>query len=426
MFKPLSLFIGMRYTRAKRKNHFISFISLTSMLGIALGVTALITVLSVMNGFEKELRQRMLGMAPHIEVQHVNDKSIADWQTLAAQLAAQPTVKSVMPSIQGQGMVTRNQSVQGTVLQGILPSDADQFAPLTENKSTGYSDLPPLDFNLLQAGQFKVFIGEELQRSLGVHVGDKITVVVPQASVTPVGVLPRMKRMQVAGIFRIGMHEIDSALVLMHLEDAAKLLRLPQGHVHGVNLKIDDIFSAPLLSKQFNQDFLYDNGFYSFDWTYRHANFFKAVKMEKRVMSIILILIVAVAAFNIVSTLVMVVQDKQADIAILRTLGSSPRQIMAIFMVQGCVIGIFGTLLGLGGGLGLALNIETLVPAIENFFNTDLLPDDVYYISDLPSDLQWSDVIRITSMSFGISLLATLYPAWQAAKTQPAQALRYE
>ena len=425
MFKPLSLFIGMRYTRAKRKNHFISFISLTSMLGIALGVTALITVLSVMNGFEKELRHRMLGMAPHIEVQSTG-KSIENWQVLAEQLAQQPTVKSVMPSIQGQGMVTRHKSVQGAMLQGILPSDAGQFTPLTENKSTGFNELPPLDFTLLQAGKFNVFIGEELQRSLGAKVGDKITVVVPQASVTPVGVLPRMKRMTVAGIFRIGMHEIDSALVLMHLEDAGKLLRLPQGHVHSLHLKLDDIFTAPALSKQLNKDLLYPAGFYSYDWTYRHANFFKAVKMEKRVMSIILILIVAVAAFNIISTLVMVVQDKQADIAILRTLGSSPRQIMAIFMVQGCVIGILGTLFGLASGLGLALNIETLVPAIENFLQIDLLPDDVYYISDLPSDLQWSDVIKITTTSLGISLLATLYPAWQASKTQPAEALRYE
>ena len=425
MFKPLSLFIGLRYTRAKRKNHFISFISLISMLGIALGVTALITVLSVMNGFENELRERMLGVAPHIEVKS-SDNSIENWQSLAEQLKQLPMVKSVMPSVQGQGMVTRHKSVQAVGLQGIQPSDAENFAPLTNNNSNGFNDLPPLDFSQLQAGAFKVFIGEELQQSLGVSLGDKITVVVPQASVTPIGVLPRMKRVTVAGVFRIGMHEFDSALVLMHIEDAGRLLRLPQGHVHGLHVKLDDIFSAPALSKEWNKTLLYPQDYYSYDWTYRHANFFKAVKMEKRVMSIILILIVAVAAFNIVSTLVMVVQDKQADIAILRTLGSSPREIMTIFMVQGCVIGVFGTLLGLAGGLGLALNIETLVPAIENLFNTDLLPDDVYYISDLPSDLHWSDVIKIVSTSLIISLLATVYPASQASRTQPAEALRYE
>jgi lipoprotein-releasing system permease protein len=426
MFKPLSLFIGLRYTRAKRKNHFISFISLTSILGIALGVTALITVLSVMNGFEKELRHRMLGMAPHIEVQSTAN-SFGAWQALATSVAQQPQVISVTPSVQGQGMVTRQKSVQGVVLQGIVPDNTDLIAALTENKSKGFNNrLPPLDFTALKAGDFKVFIGEELQRSLGVAVGDKITLVVPQASVTIVGMLPRMKRMQVAGVFRVGMHEADSGLVLMNIADAATLLRLPKGHIHSLHLKLKEIFSAPPISQQLNQTLLHPKGYYSLDWTYRHANFFKAVKMEKRVMSIILILIVAVAAFNIVSTLVMVVTDKQADIAILRTLGSSPREIMQIFMVQGCLIGVFGTLLGLAGGLGLALNIETLVPAIEHFFHTDLLPDDVYYISDLPSDLQWPDVIKIVTTSLILSLLATLYPARKAARTQPAEALRYE
>ncbi len=416
MFHPLPLFIGLRYTRAKRRNHFISFISMTSVLGIALGVTALITVLSVMNGFEKELRVRMLGMSPHIEIQAYNG-TVADWRTLAAELQKQPMITGIAPYIQGQAMITNHGSVVGAMLQGVEPEAEAHISNVRDKLKQG-------SLADLRTGEFNVLIGKELAASLRVGVGDKITVVVPQAAVTPVGVLPRMKRMTVSGIFEVGMHEFDGGLMLMHMADAATLLRLPEGHVHGLNIKMTDMFAAPRLARHLQNEVL--RGYYAFDWTYRHANFFQAVKMEKTVMFVILTLIVAVAAFNIVSTLIMAVTDKQGDIAILRTLGMSPRGIMAIFIVQGTIIGVFGALLGMVGGVALALNIPSIVPAIERAFNTKFLSGDVYYITDVPSDLHWSDVGTISILSFCISLLATLYPAWKAARTQPAEALRYE
>jgi lipoprotein-releasing system permease protein len=416
MFKPLPLFIGLRYTRAKRRNHFISFISLTSILGIALGITALITVLSVMNGFEKELRTRMLGVSPHVTVAST-ENGFDDWKILLEKLSTYPHVTGISPAIQGQGMATHGKYVYGTLLQGIVPEFEKQITKITENMVVG-------DINALQAGEFNIIIGAELARRLEVDIGSKVTIVVPQASVTPVGLLPRMKRMTVQGIFEVGMHEFDSGLILLHIEDIAKLLRLPEGYIHELNIRLEDMFIAPQFSQNLNMELT--PPFYSYDWTYRHANLFKAIKMEKTVMFVILTLIVAVAAFNIVSTLVMVVTDKQADIAILRTLGATPRTITAIFIVQGIFIGIFGTLLGLLGGISLALNIETIVPTIESFFNVKFLSADIYYISELPSDLHWADVVKIAGMSLLISLFATIYPAWRASRTQPAEALRYE
>ncbi len=413
MFKPFPFYIGLRYTRAKRRNHFISFISLSSMLGIALGVTALITVLSVMNGFEKELRSRMLGMSAHVVVNA--EKQWSDWQPILKEIQARPHVTGVAPFIQGQGMVSYQKNVEGAFLQGISPKFEPQVSQVKEKMIAGSIDN-------LKAGEWKIVLGKELARALGVWIDDKITLVVPQASVTPVGLLPRMKRFTVEGIFSVGMHEFDSGLVLLHLADAAKLLRMPVGSIHGLNVKLDDMFRAASFSRDLNKEFNY----YSYDWTYRHKNFFEAIKMEKTVMFVILTLIVAVAAFNIVSTLVMVVTDKQADIAILRTLGATPGTVMAIFIVQGALIGIFGTLLGLGGGISLALNIETVVPAIEHFFGVRFLSSDVYYISELPSDLRWFDVYYISGLSLIISLLATIYPAWRASRTHPAEALRYE
>jgi lipoprotein-releasing system permease protein len=417
MFKPLPLFIGLRYTRAKRRNHFISFISFSSLLGIALGVTALITVISVMNGFEKELRVRMLGMSAHVVVNSYYAESMENWQELQDQLKKYPEVIGIAPYIQAQGMITHGRNVYGTMLQGIDPNFEPQVSQVKEKILVG-------SLENLRAGEFGVVIGSELSQALGVRVGDKITLVVPQSTVTPVGILPRIKRMTVQGIFTIGMHEYDSAYVLLNIEDAAKLIHVPDGQVHGVNLKLNDMFGAPQFARQLQTEL--PISYRVFDWTYRHANFFKAVKMEKSVMFIILTLIVAVAAFNIVSTLVMVVTDKQADIAILRTLGATPTTIMLIFMVQGTFIGVLGTLLGLTGGLSLALNIQTVVPAIEYVFNVQFLSPDVYYISEVPSDLRWLDVYKITSMSLIISFLATIYPAWRASNTQPAEALRYE
>ncbi len=416
MFRPLPLYLGLRYTRAKRRNHFISFISFTSMLGIALGVTALITVLSVMNGFEKELRERMLGMTAHIVVMSYGD-TLSDWQQLAEKMREHPEVIGVAPFIEGEAMLSWRRNVSGALIHGLIP-EAEREVSEVQDKMLhgGLEDLRP--------GDYKVLIGEELAAMLSISVGDKLTVVVPQAAVTPVGLLPRMKRMEVAGIFRIGMHEFDSGLVLMHAEDAATLLRLPKGHVHGLNLEIRDMFQANPVKKEIATDL--PPGYLAHDWTWRHANFFKAIKMEKVVMSVILTLIVVVAAFNIVSTLVMVVTDKQADIAILRTLGATPGTLMKIFMVQGTLIGVIGTLLGLAGGVALALNIEVLVPAIERMLNVDILPSDVYYISDVPSDLHWNQVWLIGGLAVLISFLATLYPAWRAARVHPAEALRYE
>jgi len=416
MFKPLPLYIGLRYTRAKRRNHFVSLNSLFSVLGIAIGVTALITVLSVMNGFQKELRDRMLGMTPHIMLFSAED-GMTDWQTLSDSMRQQPQVIGVAPYVQGQAMVTFGKAVYGTVFRGLEPALEPQVSQVQEKMLSGNpQDLSP--------GAFNVLIGKELAFALGAAVGDKVTLVVPQANVTPVGVLPRMKRMTVAGIFEMGVHEFDSGLVLMNLDDAARLLRLPEGAVSGLNIKLDDMFAAPKVTRNFSQQL--PPGYYLQDWTYRHANFFRAVKMEKLVMSIILGMIVAVAAFNIVSTLVMVVTDKQADIAILRTLGATPYTIMAIFVVQGMIIGLMGLALGLIGGISLALNIETLVPFIERTFNMQILDSSVYYITDLPSDMHWSDVFWIGISSLLVSFLATLPPAWRAARTQPAEALRYE
>jgi lipoprotein-releasing system permease protein len=416
MFKPLAFYIGLRYTRAKRRNHFISFISSSSMLGIALGVTALITVLSVMNGFEKELRHRMLGMSSHVVV-NTSSNSWSNWQELAQDLRNKPRVLGVAPFIQGQAMVTYNKNVKGSFLQGIDPELEPQVSQVKDKIVAG-------NFDKLESGKFNLVLGSELARSLGVWLGDRITLVVPHVSVTPVGVLPRMKRFTITGIFTVGMHEFDSGLVLLHYHDVAKLLRMPVGSVNGLNIKLDDMFIARTFSRELKQTL--PIGYSSYDWTYRHKNFFEAIKMEKTVMFVILTLIVAVAAFNIVSTLVMVVTDKQADIAILQTLGATPRTIMNIFIVQGVLIGIFGTLLGLAGGVSLALNIETIIPAIEQFFEVQFLSSDIYYISELPSDLRWLDVYKIGALSLLISLLATIYPALRASKTQPAEALRYE
>lgn len=415
MYRPLQLFIGLRYTRAKRRNHFISFISLTSMLGIALGVTALITVLSVMNGFETELRQRILGMTSHATISGYGGP-LDNWQELAAISDRHARVIGSAPYIQKEGMLIAGQQVNGSLIRGVLPAEEPKVSEVTKNIISG-------ELGSLVAGEFNVILGIDLARILGVMVGDKVTLVTPTANVTPAGVMPRLKRFTVSAIFEVGMYEYDSALALIHLDDARKLFRMGQS-VTGVRLKLDDLFQAPRVSRELAESI---PGVYMVrDWTKHHANFFRAIKTEKTVMFVILLLIVAVAAFNIVSTLVMVVTDKTTDIAILRTLGSTPRSIMGIFMVQGTVIGFIGTVLGLIGGVSLALNVETIVPAIESLLGAKFMPADVYYISDLPSELHWDDVMKITVISFGISVLATLYPAWRASRTQPAESLRYE
>ncbi len=415
MFKPLELYIGLRYTRAKRRNHFISFISLISMLGIALGVAALITVISVMNGFEKELRERILGVVSHVTVMG-RPGGVDDWRGVIDALGGREGVTGAAPYIHAEGMLSNGGRVAGTVLRGVLPALEDQVSSLGGKMIAGRLDS-------LVAGRFGIVLGKDLAFSLGVSVGDKVTLITPQANVTPVGVLPRLKRFTVTGIFEIGMYEYDSALALMHLEDAARLFRM-EGRVTGVRLKLVDMFDAPYLARQFASEL--PAGYRIRDWTQQHVNFFRAVKMEKTVMFVILMLIVAVAAFNLVSTLVMMVTDKHADIAILQTLGSSPRSIMMIFIVQGTVIGVVGVLLGVTGGVALAQNIDTVIPAIERLFEIQFLSPDVYYISELPSDMRVSDVVRIGGIALALCLLATLYPAWKASRTQPAEALRYE
>lgn len=415
MFKPLELFIGLRYTRAKRRNHFISFISLISMLGIALGIMALIVVLSVMNGFEKELRQRILGVVAHVTVLG-NGDGLRDWPEVISAVAGNKDVLGAAPYIHAEGMLTQGSAVSGTVIRGILPAEESKVSQLGTKMVKGSLDN-------LRAGEYGIVIGSELAFALGVDIGDKVTLTAPQASVTPVGILPRLKRFTVVGIFEIGMYEYDSAFALIHLEDAQRLFRM-EDTVTGVRLKLDDLFLAPRIARELQQEFV--GRFQTSDWTRQHANFFRAVQMEKTVMFVILLLIVAVAAFNIVSTLVMMVTDKHSDIAILRTLGMSPGGVMTIFMVQGCVIGVIGTLLGTIGGIILALNVETVVPAIEQIFGIKFLAADVYYISELPSDMRWSDVIKISTIAFLLTVIATIYPAWRGARTQPAEALRYE
>jgi lipoprotein-releasing system permease protein len=415
MFRPLELYIGLRYTRAKRRNHFISFISLISIMGIGLGVAALITVLSVMNGFEQELRTRILGMASHASISGYQ-QPLADWQG-TAQLALQhPEVVGVAPYVAGEVMLTKGSKVSGALVRGILPEREPAVSTVGEHMRAG-------SLQDLLAGEYRIILGSELAYNLGAHVGDHITMVTPQANYSPAGVLPRLRRFQVVGIFEVGMYEYDRGVALVHMEDAARLFKLGDA-ITGVRLKLEDLFQAPRVSRQLVDQL--GGNLRVEDWTRQHANFFRAVQTEKRVMFVILTLIVAVAAFNIVSTLVMVVTDKQADIAILRTLGATPAAILRIFMIQGAMIGMLGTALGIVGGIALALNVETIVPAIEQAFGVQFMPADVYYISDLPSRLDWSDVWRIGVVAFLLSFLATWYPAWRASKTQPAEALRYE
>jgi len=415
MFRPLELYIGLRYTGAKRRNHFISFISLISIVGIGLGVAALITVLSVMNGFEQELRTRILGMASHASISGYQ-QPLRDWKAAARLATDHPEVIGVAPYVQGEVMLTQAKKVSGALVRGILPDQEPNVSTVGEHMRYGrLEDLRP--------GEYRIILGSELAYSLGATIGDSITMVTPQANFSPAGVLPRLRRFQVVGIFDVGMYEYDRGVALVHLEDAARLFQLDDA-VSGVRLKLDDLFQAPRVSRELAEQV--GGKLRVEDWTRQHANFFRAVQTEKRVMFVILTLIVAVAAFNIVSTLVMVVTDKQADIAILRTLGATPAAILRIFMVQGAMIGILGTALGLCGGIALALNVETIVPAIEETFGVQFMPADVYYISDLPSQLKWPDVWQIGSVAFLLSFIATLYPAWRASRTQPAEALRYE
>ena len=385
------------------------------MLGIALGVTALIAVLSVMNGFEKELRERILGMASHATVSRFRGP-LKDWQGVAERARQHPHVVGVAPYVQGEAMLTRGRYVRGALVQGVLPDIEPEVSEIDKYMTAGSLDS-------LRPGEFNVILGNGLAGALGARVGDKVTVVAPKATPTPAGILPRLRRFTVTGIFEVKHGQYDNQLAVVNVEDAARLFQL-DGGITGLRLKLDDMFLAPAVGRELAADL--PGTYWVRDWTHYHANFFRALKTEKTVMFVILTLIVAVAAFNIVSALTMVVTDKESDIAILRTLGVTPASVMLIFIVQGTLIGLIGTLLGMVGGIALANNVETLVPAIEQLFDTKFLSPDIYYISDVPSDMRWPDVALISAVAFVMSIVATIYPAWRASRTQPAEALRYE
>jgi len=409
------LAVGLRYTRARRRNRFIGINSAVSMIGIAVGVWALIVVLSVMNGFQEEVRTRILGVASHVQVVGA-DGRLAGWQEIAERVAQHPRVLATAPFVQAQAMLSAGGAVRGAIVRGILPDQEDRVADLGKHMRAG-------SLGALKPGEFGVVLGADLARALGVFTGDKLALVAPQGLVTPAGVIPRLKQFTVVGIFEAGISDADSGLALVHLRDAQTLYQLGE-RVSGVRLKLDDLFAAREVARELSDSLPRD--VYAYDWTRSHANFFRAVEIEKRMMFIILALIILVAAINIISTLVVAVTDKQADIAILRTFGAAPGSVMQIFIVQGMVIGVIGTAVGVLTGVITALNIDVIVPAIENAFNVKFLSKDVYMIPDLPSDLQADDVISVALMALALSFLATLYPSWRAARLNPAEALRYE
>lgn len=415
---PFELLIGLRYTRAgrrgRRKDGFMSFISTISVSSIALGVMALIIVLSVMNGFQKEVRDRMLSVLSHVEVVHITG-SIPDWKALSETILTEKHTVACAPYVAGQGLLNRRGNLRGIALRGIDPTYEPQVSDVA--KTLGESSL-----STLKAGDFGVILGRDLARLLRVNVGDKVTLIVAKGNTTPAGFVPRMKQMTVKGLFQSGHYEFDSTLVFTHIDDAAALFRT--GGPTGIRVKLDDINLAPTVTQHLLMKLPAD--YYATDWTRQNRTWFAAVQVEKRMMAVILFLIVLVGSFGLVSTLVMTVTEKQSDIAILRTLGASPQSIMTIFVIQGCIVGLIGVLLGTGLGLAISCNLDVIVPAIEHLFGVEFLPREIYFISQMPSDPRASDIVPIAVVSFLASLLATLYPSWRAARTHPAQALRHE
>ncbi len=415
MFRPLSIFIGSRYTRAKRRNHFISFISLTSMIGLSLGVLAMIMVLSVMNGFQREMSNRILGMVPHAVVAG-DGVPLDDWGPVAEQLGADPDVLGAAPITQLEGMLSYKGTMQPIEINGIDPDAEDQVSILGSRMVAGSLDD-------LEPGESGVIVGLMTARRFGLKLGDKLTLIVPELSDAPGGITPRMQRLNVVGVFKVGA-ELDGTLAMIHRSDAAQILRWEPQQVEGVRLKLKDLYRAPEVTAQLVGKL--GQGYRGEDWSLTQGSLFSAMKMEKTMIGLLLLLIVAVAAFNIIATLIMVVADKRADIAILRTLGATPRQIMTIFMVQGSIIGTTGTLIGTVLGVLGALNVSTLVGWLERISGQHIFSSDVYFISTLPSELRLQDVLLVITAALTLSFLATLYPAWRAAQTQPAEALRYE
>lgn len=415
MFRPLSVYIGARYTRARRRGLFVSFISFTSMIGLALGVLVMIVVLSVMNGFDHEMRTRVLGMVPHATIE--SPQPIDDWQALAQRLTEHPQVEAVAPFIQMQGLLTYRGEVSKILVNAVDPNLEPDVSIIGQFFREG-------SLQSLASGEFGIIIGDKAAQRLGVGIGDKVTFVAPEVTVTPAGVFPRMKRFTVQGIFHVGAGEIDGYVAMAHITDMARLHRWQPDQVQGLRLRFEDLFQAPSIAWSLADQLGGD--FYSRDWTRTHGNLYQAIRMEKAIIGLLLLLIVAVAAFNIVSTLVMVVTDKRGDIAILRTLGATPGQIMATFMVQGIVIGVVGTLVGALMGVFAALNVSGWIAALERLMGHKFLSADVYFIDYLPSRVMTADVVQVCIAALLLSFLATLYPAWRAARTQPAEALRYE
>lgn len=414
MYKPLPLYIGLRYTRAKKKNHFVSFISLSSMLGIGMGVMVLITVLSVMNGFDDEIHKRFFGMAPEITISG-QDGKISNWQALKKELEGTPGVKAIAPYVGGQGLLTHDGQVLPIVLTGILPEQEESITHLSDKLLIG---------SMAGLQHFGIILGRSLAISLGVIVGDQVTIMVPQASVTPAGMVPRFKRFRVAGVFSAGTgFNFDTKFAFINMGDAQKLLQLGDD-VTGLKLKINNVYLAPEMSAELGERL--GENYQVGNWTDNFGAFFQAVKMEKTMMFLILLLIIAVAAFNLVSSLVMVVNDKQAEIAILRTIGATPSTILLIFIVQGMMVGIVGTLLGLVGGILLSTNATAIVNGIQSCFHVQLLSSSIYFVDYLPSKILMSDLGIVCAMSLFMSFLATIYPAWRASKTVIAEALHYE
>lgn len=423
MFKPLSLFIGLRYTAAKRKNNFISFISIVSIGGIALGIMTMIVVLSVMNGFQKEVRERSLAMAYDNKIVNLDGKGIADWQKLDDIALKNPNVIAGAPYNNGQGLLTANGVMRPLQIQGIDPQYESQVSGIADKITADF--IQPANFNILKSGEFGIILGTDLALNLGVNVGDYVSLITPEVNVTAAGMIPRVKRMKVVGVFRLGMYEYDSSIGIMNINDAGKLFRVPEGNVLGIRLKLKD----PLKARETGLEIvnaINEDDIVIFSWVDEFASLFKMIEIEKISMFVIMSLIIAVAVFNVVSTLVMVVTDKRPEIAILRTLGMSPKQIMAIFMVQGVIIGFFGVLIGIILGLLIAFNVNSIVKSIESFLGKTIFEPSVYPISEIPSIVMVSDVAIISIIAFLLASLATLYPAWKAARTQPAEALRYD
>jgi len=415
MSSRYEFFIGRRYLRSARGKSFASFISVISMAGVAIGVAVLIVVLSVMNGFESELRSRILSMTSHATISAFG-QSLPAWRDVQDQALASPEVVAAAPYIEQQAMMVAGGKTSGVLVRGVLPEEEEKVSAIARRVTKG-------SFERLKAGEFGVVLGSELAAALGVGVGDRVVLVIAQGSVTPAGVVPRMRRFEVVGIFSAGMYEYDRNLAYLHMADAARLYRMGEG-VSGLRLSLTDLFAAPQVVRSLAQEM--GGGYYISDWTRQHANFFRSIQITKSVMFVILLLVVAVAAFNIVSTLVMVVKDKRADIAILRTMGAEPNSILKVFMTQGTAIGLIGTVAGVALGVLIATNLETLVHGLERLLSTQFLDAKLYFMSDLPARVELADVIKISATAFGLCCLSTLYPAWRAARIQPAEALRHD